>query len=192
MRSGKTVCGVAGCASLAVCFLMAAAAVAQDPVPLDSMPPGRQLTLDCLTQLSWPELECLYRQAGPGTIPEGYTPGRAIYCPDSRFAGVRSRVTGALWHGKVFDGCEGTLVNQWLGFRAIKARVYCGPSWLDGRPSIIMDYGETSHVWKDVRDEVREVAPGLYLGRMYRRKPCGPEFQYYFALEACPCTKVCP
>jgi hypothetical protein len=48
-----------------------------------------------------------------------------------------------------------------------------------------MDYHETSRVWVDVRDEVREVAPGLYLGRMYRRKPCGPEFQFFFALEAC-------
>ena len=60
-----------------------------------------------------------------------------------------------------------------------------GPSCLDGKPSIVMDYGETSLVWADVRDEVREVAPGLYLGRMYRLKPCGPEFQMFFALQAC-------
>ena len=78
-----------------------------------------------------------------------------------------------------------TLVNQWCGFRAIKARVYYGPSWLDGQTSIIMDYQETSKVWADVRDEVREVAPGLYLGLMYHRKPCEPQFKLYFALETC-------
>jgi hypothetical protein len=179
------VCGVVAC------FLVAALAAAQEPAPEVVPPPGRHLSLDCLARLSWPELECLYRQAEPGTIPEGFTPGRAIYCPDDRLSGIRSKVTGALWHGKVFDGCDGTLVNQWLGFRAIKAQVYCGPSCLDGRPSIIMDYSAPSHVWRDVRDEVREVAPGLYLGRMYRRKACGMEFQFFFALEACPTANAC-
>jgi hypothetical protein len=50
-----------------------------------------------------------------------------------------------------------------------------------------MDYSGTSRVWRDVRDEVREVSPGLYLGRMYRRTDCGPRFEMFFALEAtCP------
>jgi hypothetical protein len=183
---------------VAVCALATAAAAGEEPAGPDSPPPSvpapglacRHLSLECLTRMSWPELECLYRESEPGAIPAGYTPGRAIYCPDSRLAGVRSRMTGALWHGKIFDPCDGTLVNQWLGLRAIKARVCYGPSWLDGRPSIIMDYSETSWVWAEVRDELREVAPGLYLGRMYRRKACGPQFQIFFALEACPpvCT----
>lgn len=143
------------------------------------------LSLDGLSGRSWPELEQLYRQAEAGTIPAGYTRGRAIYCPESRLAGVRSRVTRALWHGKLFDPCDGTLINQWAGFKAIKARVGYGPSLLDGRPSIVMDYSETSHVWADVRDEIREVAPGVYLGLMYRRKGDCYQFQFYFALELC-------
>ena len=100
-------------------------------------------------------------------------------------AALRSRLTDALWHGKVFDCEGGSLVNQWSGVRAIRARVCYGPSWVDGKTSIVMDYSQTSHVWADVRDEVREVAPGLYLGRMYRRKDCGPEFQMFFALQTC-------
>jgi hypothetical protein len=143
------------------------------------------LSLEGLAQLSWPELEQLYRQAEPGNLPCGYAKGRALYCPDSRLYGVRSAATRVLWHGKLFDE-PGSLVNQWCGLRAIRADVACGPSWLDGRPSIVMDYSGTSRVWADVRDEVREVAPGLYLGLMYRRKPCGPEFQYFFALQTCP------
>ena len=132
------------------------------------------------------ELEYLYRAAAPGPIPHGYLRGRAIYCPCERLAGVRSGLTHALWHGKLFNDCGTGLVHQWCGFRAIKAKVCFGPSWLDGKPSIIMDYGDTSLVWEDVRDELREVAPGLYLGRMYRRKPCGAQFKTFFALEACP------
>ncbi len=167
-------------AGVAACVLTAAAACAQEPA-------APCLSLEALTHWSWPDLEQLYRQADAGAIPVGYTPGRPIYCPDGRFAGVHSRVTHALWHGKIFDPCTGTLVNQWAGFKAIKAQVSYGPSLLDGRPSIIMDYSETSHVWADVRDEVREVAPGVYLGRMYRLKHGCYEFQYFFALEAgCP------
>jgi hypothetical protein len=165
--------------------LTAAAAWAQEPSAVPCAPPGPCLSLDALTHWSWPALEQLYRHADAGSIPVGYTPGRALYCPDDRFAGVRSKVTHALWHGKVFDPCDGTLINQWAGAKAIKARVGYGPSLLDGRPSIIMDYSETSHVWADVRDEVREVAPGVYLGRMYRLKGGCYKFQYYFALEAC-------
>jgi hypothetical protein len=147
---------------------------------------GAPLSFDQLTHLSWPELDQLYRQAEAGPAPTGYARGRAVYCPDRRLSGLRSALTRAMWHGKLFDCAGESLVNQWCGFRAIRAEVYCGPSWLDGRPALIMDYGRTSKVWADVRDEVREVAPGLYLGLMYKRKPCGPAFQTYFVLEACP------
>jgi len=169
-----------GCGVLAACLLTAAAAVGDE-----TLPEAPALSLDRLAHMSWPELEQLYREADAGTIPEGFTAGKAIYCPCSKFAGLRSKLTGVMWRGKVFDGCDGTLVNQWCGFRAIRARVYYGPSLLDGKTSIVMDYGQTSHVWADVRDETREVAPGLYLGRMYRLKNCGPEFQMFFALQAC-------
>ena len=149
-------------------------------------PQDTALSLDQLARMSWPELEGLYRQSEAGTIPEGYAEGKAIYCPCGRFAGMRSRLTGVVWRGKVFDAADGSLVNQWCGFRAIHARVSYGPSWLDGAPSVVMDYSATLRVWADVRDEVREVAPGLYLGRMYRQKAGAPEFQIFFALQICP------
>ncbi len=144
------------------------------------------LCLDDLARMSWPELEALYRQSPAGEIPRGFARGLAIYCPDGRLARVRSATSKALWRGKVFDCAGDSLVNQWCGVRAIRAAVCYGPSWLDGGPSIVMDYSGTSHVWSDVRDEAREVAPGVYLGRMYRRTKCGPRFMLYFALEVCP------
>jgi hypothetical protein len=165
-----------GLTSLAVClFTSAPLSARESPI----------LSLDQLAHMTWPELERLYREADAGAIPQGYAAGKAIYNPCSPFAGLHSRVTGALWHGKVFDNTDCSLVNQWAGFRAIHARVAYGPSCLDGKNSIVMDYGETSLVWADVRDEVREVAPGLYLGRMVRRKKCGLEFQFFFVLQAC-------
>ncbi len=47
-----------------------------------------------------------------------------------------------------------------------------------------MDYQGSSLIWNDVRDELREVAPGLYLGAMYLRRSTGPKFKMWFALEA--------
>jgi hypothetical protein len=176
---------VAAIGSLAVCVL--------GPAIVNAEPPA--LTSARLAEMSWPELEQIYRQSQAGTIPEGYLRGRAIYCPCSKLAGVRSSVTNSLWHGKLFDPCTSTLVNQWSGFKAIKAQVSYGPSWLDRKPSIIMDYSGTSRIWKDVRDEAREVAPGVYLGLMYRRKACETEFKLYFTLEAddakCDCKPQC-
>ncbi len=175
---------LAGWGLLIACSIAAAAtpAAARD----DPEAPAPALSLDRLAGMSWPELECLYRASEAGAVPVGYAAGKAIYCPCGRLAAVRSKVTGALWRGKVFDDAGCGLVNQWCGFRAIRARVYYGPSLLDGRPSLIMDYGDTSWLWADVRDEAREVAPGLYLGRMYRCKGGRPEFQIFFALQLCP------
>ena len=69
--------------------------------------------------------------------------------------------------------------DQWLLF---PARLYCGQSLLDGRrESIIIDYAFTDELpgyrrmpdvmaGRDgfaIRDEIRMVRPGLYLGRAY-------------------------
>lgn len=151
------------------------------------------LCLEQLTCLSWSDLEQLYRQAAPGTIPAGYLRGRAIYCPCDKFSLTRSKVSQALWHGKHFCPADGMLINQWcLAMRAVRARVCYGESWLDGKPSIVMDYRGMAHVWSDVRDEIREVAPGLYLGLMYRCKSGGPRMKLFFALEACSCPPSLP
>lgn len=142
-------------------------------------------TLAQLTRMSRCALEALYRDAEPGSVPCGRTRGKPIHCPDEPLARLRSKAVGTVWRGKLF-GPDEMLINQWLAFRAIRARVYVGPSWCDGRPSIILDYHDTSRVWADVRDEIREVSPGVYLGRMYRRDCAQPQFKMFFALEVVP------
>lgn len=169
---------------LAGCLLATAAASAQS-----SHPPSPILSLEQLACMNWCELENLYRQASPGAIPCGYARGRAIYCPGAFLTPARDRMTQALWHGKHFCPDDGTLINQWcLGARAVRARVCYGESWLDGKPSIVMDYRGMAHVWKDVRDEIREVAPGVYLGLMYRCKAGQPRRKMFFALELSSCA----
>jgi len=131
-------------------------------------------TLQSWMSLSREELDEIYRTATPGPLPTGDTRGTAI-------------VTGALlprtlariarlfaWQGKVFDifadnGSAGILINKITPFSLnfIVAKVYRGDSWLDGRDTIVIDYSHTSFVAKVIRDEIRQVEPGLYLGKVW-------------------------
>jgi hypothetical protein len=78
-------------------------------------------------------------------------------------------VTLFAWQGKTFDGPHGVLRNRILslGLNAIVAEVYKGPSLLDGKECIVLDYSKTSLVAKWIRDEIRAIAPNFYLGRVY-------------------------
>ncbi len=132
------------CGSLAAGLLAATlnTALGQSPgrsdpeyVSQDAPPQGPALSLDQLARMGWPELERLYRQSDAGTVPLGYAAGKAIYCPCERLAGVRSRLTGVVWRGKVFDACGG-LVNQWCGFRAVRRGCTTDRAgWTAPRPS---------------------------------------------------------
>ena len=66
-----------------------------------------------------------------------------------------------------------------MGLNAIIARVYKGPSWLDGKECIVLDYSETSLIAHWIRDEIREVAQSVYLGKVYWSE----KRLIYFALE---------
>jgi hypothetical protein len=155
----------------------------QELVPVQSAVVIR--TLDDLVTLSACQLDQLYRQSGPGVVPCGKVVGRALY-PDSRFPRARSNAARLAWQGKVFDPETSTATNRFFGVKVIKGNVYVAPSWLDGCPALILDYEETSWVYGDYRDEIREVAPGLYLGLMYDRTTAPPSLKMYFAFKARP------
>jgi hypothetical protein len=141
------------------------------------------LSIRQLVRMSGPELDQLYMQASAGTIPAGKTRGRAILYPGTRWAVPASRVARVAWQGKVFREDGVSAVNRFFGVRMIRADVAYGPSWLDGRPSIILDYEHSSRLYEPYRDELREVAPGLYLGLMYERTAPQPNLKMYFAIE---------
>lgn len=123
-----------------------------------------------LVQMSQAELDDLYRSSRVGPPPTGDARGTAIAFPGTMLARVLAQMVSWLfWRGKVFDAEKGELRNKIspLGFLAIRARVYTDNSWLDGQPTIVLDYSKTSFVAQKIRDEIREVAPGLYLGKVW-------------------------
>ena len=74
-----------------------------------------------------------------------------------------------MWHGKDFHPQTGDLHNLLspVGFEAIRAKVYEANSWLDDRPCVVLDYSKSSKVAGWIRDEIREVSPGVYLGLVW-------------------------
>lgn len=147
---------------------------------------GPPTAMDSYVRADRATLESLYRGAQPGAVPTGFLPGRAIFDPGSKSTPRRAATTGLLWKGKVFT--DGMMVNKLaFGAKAVKAEVFVGESWFDGRPSIIMDYANTSKLFPQVRDEIREVEPGVYLGLTYLRKCPTPELANFFVLDARGC-----
>jgi hypothetical protein len=116
------------------------------------------------------QLEQLFGQSESGPIPNGPAKGTAIVAPGTVFTHeVAEAVSLFVWQGKSFDGPHGVLRNRVLAFglNAIVAEVYKGPSLVDGRECIVLDYSKTSLVAKWIRDEIRLIGPGIYLGRVY-------------------------
>lgn len=124
--------------------------------------------------MSRDDLDAVYRKAKPGPIPQGDTSGTAILAggPFARvFAGLARTLA---WQGKVFDlfgpGYDcGVVVNKVTpaGLNLIVAKVYRDKSWMDGEDTIVIDYSQTSLLARRIRDEIREVSPGLYLGKVW-------------------------
>ena len=54
-----------------------------------------------------------------------------------------------------------------FGLKLIVAKVYRDVSWMDARDTIVIDYSRTSLVCRAVRDEIREVEPGVWLGKVW-------------------------
>lgn len=161
------------------------------PVSAEESAERPTLTVCQLVHMCREELDAVYQGGTAPTIPTGKVRGTAIPSPGSSFGPARSKATKVVWQGKVFDPCCGTATNKFFGLRAVKATVYSGESWMDGKPALILDYSQTSLVYRDVRDEIREVGPGLYLGAMVEDHCCGPRLKMYFVLEAPSCCTPC-
>jgi hypothetical protein len=127
------------------------------------------LDAPALLQMSQQELDDLFRASPAGPIPKGVGNGEAIVLPGTPLAGALASTLGLLWRGKVFFPKRKDLLNRILpfGLRAVRARVYRQDSWFDHRETIVLDYSKTSVLAHYIRDEIREVAPNLYLGIVY-------------------------
>ena len=101
--------------------------------------------------------------------------------------------------GGTFEGIQKQSVNGRDTFLLFPAKLYCGQSLLDGRrESVIIDYSFTDELpgYREhpdalggrkgirIRDEIRMVRPGFYLGRAYMNRIFGLNFTLYNAEAA--------
>ena len=131
------------------------------------------LTVPDLLKMSQQELDDLFTNSPAGDIPDGPAKGTAIVAPGTTYTEeIAEFINHFAWQGKTFDANKGVLRNRILSFglNAIIAKVYKEASWLDGKECIVLDYSETSLLAHWIRDEIRQIAPGLYLGKVYWRK----------------------
>jgi hypothetical protein len=118
------------------------------------------------------EVDQLFRTGDVGQIPDGKADGTAIFWPGSMAEPLIERLVHRLaWQGKVIHASDGYLKNRIspVGVQAIAADVYRGRSWFDGSDCLVLDYSQRSLVAHWVRDEIRRVGPGLYLGIVFLR-----------------------
>jgi hypothetical protein len=137
-----------------------------------------------LKKRSRPELDELFRNSPPGPIPAGRGRGTAMLAPGTPFdALLRPLIRALVWKGKVFRPASDDLKNLLspLGIPGIRASVYQDESWFSPGPAIILDYSRTSFVAQMIRDEIREVAPGVYLGQIFLWKRRIGHFMLEFA-----------
>jgi hypothetical protein len=136
-----------------------------------------------LLAMSQQQLDTLFSEHDAGPIPDGEAKGTAIIAPETAYSDKIAELVNIFgWQGKVFDAKAGLLRNRILplGLKAIIARVYKGPSWLDGKECIVLDYSETSLLASHIRDEIRLIESGFYLGKVYWDKARLIEFSLDF------------
>jgi hypothetical protein len=144
------------------------------------------LDLAQLIQMSQAQLDELFRTSPAGDIPQGEGKGTAIIAPGTELSEIAAKFIHLFaWQGKVFDPAAGILRNKILpvGLQAIIAKVYKDKSWFDEKECIVLDYSQTSLIAHWIRDEIREVSPGLYLGIVYWDKAKLINFALVFPQE---------
>lgn len=123
-----------------------------------------------LLAMTQAQLDELFKASPAGDIPDGQAKGTAIIAPGTKYSErIADLINHFGWQGKMFDAKKGVLKNKILifGFEAILARVYKDKSWLDDQECIVLDYSETSILAHYIRDEIRLIGPGFYLGKVY-------------------------
>ncbi|MCK5860950.1 MAG: SDR family oxidoreductase [Candidatus Hydrogenedentes bacterium] len=144
--------------------------------------PEKPSTLDDLTRLSKPELEKLFTNGDTENMPSGFTAGLGIAFPGTflgRILGKYVRATS--WKGKYFEADRKQIRNILSPFsiKAARGELRIDDGILDGKPSIVVDYTNTIAFGLPIRDEIRKIADGLYLGRAFQ----GSKPTVFFALS---------
>ena len=116
------------------------------------------------------ELTALFRASPAGPVPDGRGAGTVLLGTGGPLSVIAAGLARALlWRGKIVDARAGRLRNlvSPLEVRSFIAQVDQRPSWVGGEPCTVLDYSRTSRLARAVRDEIREVAPRLYMGPVF-------------------------
>lgn len=159
------------------------------------------LSADDLARMSIDELTDLYKR---GTVPEsfeafdGSPPGRmlTIAGPLGRGAAAAAIRRFAAsrrfpWGGKSFQSRgdqSGTGINRVrLGVRRdlFPFETSVEPSAIDGEPCVYLEYDVGNNPWfiRKIHDEIREVAPNLFMGPAMWKTDTDPVLVLYFAID---------
>lgn len=132
----------------------------------------KRLDAGKLLAMNQKQLDELFRSSPAGATPDGVANGTVIAGAGTPAARALAPLLGLAWRGKVFYPSKHDLLNRILpiGVRAVRAKVYRDKSLFDGKEAIILDYTRSSLLARSIRDEIREVSPGLYLGIVYVRR----------------------
>lgn len=144
------------------------------------------LTLSDLAQMNSEQLTTLYGKGSAEKIPTGDTVGLGLIF--TGFAQI-NYFSSYVWQGKIFTqtadgGVE--LVNKIFGYtefakHKVDAQVTISTSRFDNKPTIQLDYSSSDvALARPVLDEIRKVAPNLYLGKVSFKKADLGFFALYF------------
>lgn len=161
------------------------------------------LSLDALAAMTLSELDALYRGATVSSTmraADGALVGRmlAVRGLPGPIAGAVRRWAGSgsfVWEGKTFAASSDTrgvghnrvYVPRALGRQNLfPFATSFGPSAIDGKPTLVLDYDLDANPGyiRPVHDEIREVAPGLFLGPAMWKSGSAKTLVLYFALDS--------
>ena len=126
-----------------------------------------------LLKMSQAEIDELYKKGSVGEIPDGDSKGIAIIAAGTILAKILALLSKLFfWQGKFFYKEQKFFLNKLppFGIRAFKGEIYKGDGWFCEGEAIILDYSQTSFIFQKVREEMREITPGLYLAQVYLGK----------------------
>jgi hypothetical protein len=169
--------------------------------PSTDAAPAPKLTLDDLSAMSFDELEALFLG---GTIPadmsalDNHPKGRMVAVRGLHKLPVHKVIVAASkhvrfpWDGKSLsstgdltsDGINRMKLGVNLNLFPFKTRIE--PSVIDGEPAIYLDYEQKGNpiFIKKIRDELREIEPGLFLGpAMWKTGKNSAALVLWFALD---------
>jgi hypothetical protein len=141
--------------------------------------PVSKYSAPALLEMPQAQLDEIFENSSSGELPDGRIRGTFFGCGGYRVErGMSEMIRTMVWQGKVFDAEHRRVKNLLspFGLESVSARVYKAESRFDGNECIVLDYSGNFLRTIGVRDELREIAADVYLGKVYVAGMHMPDF----------------